>query len=86
MNKLSSLIALFFASLFLVLVISPPVLAYVGPGAGLAAIGAFFALLVGIIAALFGFLWYPVKRMLRQRKQAQENENNDSNQDSQEEA
>ncbi|WP_192901177.1 MULTISPECIES: hypothetical protein [Okeania] len=50
-------------------------MAYVGPGAGLAAIGAFFALVAGIIAALFGFLWYPIKRLLRKRKQSKEEEN-----------
>jgi len=38
--------------------------AYVGPGTGLSAIGAFLALLVGIMVAVFGFLWYPLKRLL----------------------
>ena len=45
-------------------------IAYVGPGAGLSAIGAFLALLGGIIIAIFGFVWYPVRRMLRNRKTA----------------
>ena len=40
--------------------------AYVGPGAGLSALGAFLAVVVAIIVALFGFVWYPIKR-LRQR-------------------
>ena len=44
-----------------------PAFAYLGPGAGLSAIGAFLALIVGVIVAFFGFLWYPVKRLLRQR-------------------
>ena len=47
-----------------------PAFAYLGPGAGLAAIGAFLALVVGVIAALFGFLWYPVKRLLSKRRAA----------------
>jgi len=42
--------------------------AYIGPGSGLSAIGAFFALLAATVAALFGFLWYPVKRLLRRKK------------------
>lgn len=41
--------------------------AYIGPGAGLSAIGAFLALFMAIIAALFGFLWYPVKRILKKK-------------------
>ena len=47
-----------------------PAFAYLGPGAGLVAIGAFLALVVGVIAAFFGFLWYPVKRFLRKRQSA----------------
>ncbi len=43
-------------------------LAYIGPGGGLYAIGAFLAIVVAIVAALFGFVWYPIKRALRGRK------------------
>ena len=42
----------------------PSAEAYVGPGAGLSAIGAFLAVLFGSIIALFGFIWYPLKRLL----------------------
>jgi hypothetical protein len=42
-----------------------PAFAYVGPGAGLSAIGAFLALILGVILAFVGFIWYPVKRFLR---------------------
>ena len=45
-----------------------PAFAYLGPGAGLAAIGTFLALVIGVIAAFFGFVWYPVKRFLRKGK------------------
>ncbi len=41
--------------------------AYIGPGAGLSAIGAFLAIFAGIVVALFGFLWYPIKKLLRKR-------------------
>jgi hypothetical protein len=47
-----------------------PAFAYLGPGAGLAAIGAFLALILGMIAAVFGFIWYPVKRLLRKKRAA----------------
>jgi hypothetical protein len=57
-------------SLLLCGLFSSPALAYVGPGAGLSAIGAFLALVAGIIIAIFGFFWYPIKRILRNRKNA----------------
>ncbi len=58
------------ATLLLCGLFSSQALAYVGPGAGLSAIGAFLALLAGVIIAIFGFLWYPIKRILRNRKNA----------------
>jgi len=39
--------------------------AYVGPGAGLTAIGTLLAFLGAIGLALVGFVWYPVKRLIR---------------------
>ena len=42
-------------------------LAYVGPGAGLSVLGALFALLAAVALAIVGFVWYPVKRLLRRR-------------------
>jgi hypothetical protein len=42
-----------------------PAMAYVGPGPGLSAIGVFLALFMGLILAVFGFVWYPIKRLLR---------------------
>lgn len=45
-------------------------MAYIGPGAGLSAIGAFFALIVGVIVAIIGFVWYPIKRIMRNWKKS----------------
>lgn len=39
--------------------------AYVGPGAGVSAIGGALALIAGAILAIVGFVWYPLKRLLR---------------------
>lgn len=47
-------------------------LAYIGPGGVLGAIGAFLALLAAVVIALFGFVWYPVKRLMRARQQRRE--------------
>lgn len=44
------------------------VFAYVGPGLGLGAIGAFFGTLLAVLLALIGIIWYPVKRMIKKYK------------------
>ena len=41
---------------------------YVGPGAGLSAIGTVLALIGAVLLALFGFIWYPVKRFIAKRR------------------
>jgi membrane protein implicated in regulation of membrane protease activity len=45
-----------------------PAMAYVGPGAGLSLLGAFWGLLVAILAAMAFVIVYPVRRMMRARK------------------
>jgi hypothetical protein len=45
-------------------------LAYVGPGAGVTAIGTMLALLGAGLLAIVGFVWYPVKRLLARRRPA----------------
>ncbi|MEM9667764.1 MAG: hypothetical protein AAF950_02480 [Pseudomonadota bacterium] len=50
------------------LAIAPAASAYVGPGAGLTAIGSLLALIGTIVLMIVGFVWYPVKRLLRRRK------------------
>ena len=46
--------------------------AYIGPGAGLSAIGSVLALLAAVLVAVFGFLWFPIKSYRRKRRQAAE--------------
>ncbi len=58
---------LLFCSLLLV-GIPASSLAYVGPGAGVSAIGSFLALIMVIFVAVLGFFWYPVKRLLKGKK------------------
>ena len=43
--------------------------AYGSPGAGLSAAGAVLALIGGLLMAVVGFVWYPIKRLLRRGKQ-----------------
>lgn len=45
-----------------------PAAAYIGPGAGLGAIGTAIAVLLAILLLLAGFVWYPLRRLLRKRR------------------
>lgn len=40
-------------------------LAYIGPGAGLSALGALLALSIGLMVAFIAFVWYPIRRLRR---------------------
>lgn len=42
--------------------------AYIGPGAGISAIGTVIALIGAILLAIVGFVWYPIKRLLAKNK------------------
>ncbi len=44
--------------------------AYVGPGAGLTAIGAVLAVVAVVFLAIVGFIWYPLRRLMRNRRAA----------------
>lgn len=52
----------------LLCVLPSPAMAYVGPGAGLTALGALLAVVGTIFLAIVGFVWYPIKRLLRDHK------------------
>lgn len=39
--------------------------AYMGPGSGLAAIGALLSLIGAGVMAVVGFIWFPIRRLLR---------------------
>ncbi len=60
-------------------VIPTAALAYIGPGAGLGAIGTLVALIGAVLLAIVGFVWYPIKRMMRKRKAAEGAPGNDPN-------
>jgi hypothetical protein len=45
-----------------------PFVGYLGPGGAVSSIGALLALIVGLLAAILGFIWYPFRRLLRRGK------------------
>lgn len=48
--------------------------AYIGPGAGLSLLGALWALLVAVATALIFVLAWPMRTMLRRKREAKERE------------
>lgn len=57
------------AAAFALLALTPEsALAYAGPGSGLTVIGAAVAFIGAVFLAIVGFVWYPIKRLLRRKK------------------
>jgi len=55
------------------LVVLPlPAEAYIGPGAGLSAIGTVVALVGALALMIVGFVWYPIKRLRRKLREARD--------------
>ena len=56
-------------NLFIVIIlINSSAFAYIGPGMGSGVIAAIFGIIGAILLALFGVLYYPIKRALKNRK------------------
>ncbi len=53
------------AALLIGIVLPNSALAYIGPGAGLSVIGTLVAVIGAIFLLIVGFVWYPIKRVLR---------------------
>ena len=54
--------------IIVLLSISSPVVAYIGPGMGGGVIAAVLGVIGAVLLALFGILYYPIKRALKNRK------------------
>ena len=66
MNKVI-LKKIFFISIFFMMLTTAH--AYIGPGMSGGVIAATIGVIVAIIAALFGLIWFPMKRLLKRRKE-----------------
>tara|TARA_B100000424_G_C22852570_1_gene454559 strand:+ start:576 stop:794 length:219 start_codon:yes stop_codon:yes gene_type:complete len=58
----------------LLLTISPYTYAYLGPGIGGGALAATLGIIIALFAAIFGLIWFPLKRFFKKRKENKENE------------
>jgi peptidoglycan/LPS O-acetylase OafA/YrhL len=65
MNKRSFALYLF---ALVSLLFSQTAFAYIGPGAGISAIGSAIAFVVVLILLFVGFFWYPIKKFLNRNK------------------
>lgn len=53
----------------LFLIIATPSYAYLGPGFGGGMIAATLGIIVAIFAAIFGLIWFPLKRLFKKKKE-----------------
>tara|TARA_Y100001960_G_scaffold283725_1_gene318993 strand:+ start:236 stop:496 length:261 start_codon:yes stop_codon:yes gene_type:complete len=58
-------------SIFLI-VLPTSSFAYLGPGMGGGILAATVGIVIAIFAALFGILWFPIKRLIKKKKTQQE--------------
>ncbi len=61
-------------ALMFVLGIGQEAHAYIGPGAGLSMLGAFWGLVVAVLAALSFLLFWPIRKMFKKNAAASETE------------
>ena len=64
------------SSLIIFCLITTSSFAYLRPGVGGGVIAASIGIIVAIFAALFGLIWFPVKRLLKKRKERKDQQQN----------
>lgn len=64
-HAMSTLLRTSFLLVAIALFIPDAALAYGGPGSVISGIGALLAAIAAILASLFGFIWFPLKRLYR---------------------
>ena len=64
------------SSLVIFCLVTTPSFAYIGPGIGGGVIAATIGIILAILAVLFGLIWFPVKRLLKKRKEKKEQQLN----------
>lgn len=65
---MQSITILLLAIIFLFIVAPHTAEAYIGPGAGITALGTVIAFISAIFLAIVAFIWYPIKRLLSRIK------------------
>lgn len=68
MKTIFRVVSTLLASLAATLFVTEPASAYGGPGSIISGIGALLAVVAAVLAAIFGFIWYPLKRLVRRMR------------------
>ena len=72
----------FLVNLFFFYIFTPvTVLAYIGPGLGLGAIGIVLGIIASVLLALFAIFWYPIKRYIKKLRGNKADEDDDEDDD-----
>ena len=61
--------SIFFKSILIFILLETPSYGYLGPGLGGGILAATVGVIVAILAAIFGLIWFPLKRFLKKRKE-----------------
>lgn len=67
-SKHRSVVGFCFAAVALV-ASATPAAAYIGPGLGLGVVASIFGAIAAFVMMILGLVWYPVKVMLRKRRE-----------------
>ena len=62
---MSTFLRIVFLLVAVIVLVPESALAYGGPGSVISGIGAFLAAVAAILATLFGFIWFPLKRLYK---------------------
>lgn len=49
-----------------------PAYAYLGPGGVISGVGSLLALIAAVVVAIIGFLWFPIKRLIKRKRGPQQ--------------
>ena len=67
---------IFIIVLFLTIFFQFPTMAYIGPGMGGGVILATIGIVVAIVAAIFGIIWFPLKRFFKRKQKKKDIDHN----------
>lgn len=65
MNRKTRVFVASIVSVAAILLMPDPAHAYGGPGSVISGLGALLAAVAAILVSIFGFLWFPLKRLIR---------------------
>ena len=55
--------------IIMILLFNNSAIAYLGPGVGVGMLAATVGIIIAIFAAIFGIIYFPIKRLLKKRKE-----------------